>query len=67
MADIADIAESNIPEANTAEISARFLLPSNEYCDECGDDIPQLRRSLGGVTHCVYCQDFLEKKSKMYK
>ena len=36
----------------------------NEFCDECGEDIPEIRRKLGGVTHCVYCQDFLEKKSK---
>lgn len=64
MADIADIAESNIPEVNTDEISAKFLLPSNEFCDECGEDIPLVRRNLGGVTHCVYCQEFIEKKSK---
>lgn len=64
MADIADIAELNIPEADTSAISARFLLPSEEFCEECGDEIPETRRALGGVTHCVYCQDFLEKKSK---
>ena len=64
MADIADIANDYIQDVNELAISKRFTLPSNEFCDECGEDIPEIRRKLGGVTHCVYCQDFLEKKYK---
>lgn len=64
MADEADIAQGLIPEVDASNISHRFTLPSEKFCEECGEEIPELRRKLGGVTHCVYCQDFLEKQSK---
>ena len=64
MADDADLAQSFIPEVDASAISHKFTLPSNEYCDECGEDIPEKRRALGGVTHCVFCQGFLEEDSK---
>ena len=37
--------------------------PSAEICEECGDDIPVARQeAMPGVQHCVYCQDYLERK-----
>ncbi len=33
-------------------------------CLDCGDDIPQVRLSMGRM-RCVYCQEILEKKNKM--
>jgi len=36
--------------------------PSAEFCEDCGDDIPEARRKLiPGVQLCVHCQDFREK------
>lgn len=64
MADEADIAQSFIPEVDASAISHKFTLPSEEFCEECGDEIPALRRALGGVTHCVHCQAFLEEDQK---
>ncbi|MDP4573967.1 DksA/TraR family C4-type zinc finger protein [Qipengyuania sp. G39] len=40
--------------------AARSRMPrgeSSEYCDECGEDIPEKRRAaLPGVRTCVECQ-----------
>ncbi|ULR29962.1 DksA/TraR family C4-type zinc finger protein [Dickeya fangzhongdai] len=44
---------------------ARSLLhqgDSAEYCEECGEAIPQARRlALPGVRFCVQCQEQLDK------
>jgi phage/conjugal plasmid C-4 type zinc finger TraR family protein len=40
--------------------------PSAEFCEGCGDEIPEPRRlAIPGVTHCVYCQDRNERLSKL--
>ena len=53
---------------NDALERARRLLPqgdSAEYCDECGEAIPEARRlALPGVQHCVGCQTELEATAK---
>lgn len=36
-----------------------------ESCVDCGDDIPQLRLDMGRV-RCVYCQEKIERKSKLF-
>ena len=37
---------------------------SLEYCEECGDPIPEARRqALPGVRHCIPCQQELEKEN----
>lgn len=45
---------------------ARSLLhqgDSADYCEECGDAIPQARRqALPGVCFCVQCQEKRDKK-----
>ena len=35
--------------------------PSAEFCEECGDEIPEARRkAIPGVQYCVYCQEHEE-------
>lgn len=35
---------------------------SNEFCDECGDEIPRARRlAVPGCTHCAPCASDLER------
>lgn len=50
---------------NDALERARRAMPkgeSAEFCDECGNVIPQARRlAVPGVQHCVGCQSELEK------
>lgn len=47
--------------------NARRKMPmgeSAEYCDECGDDIPEKRRlAVPGVRRCVTCQSEHDDKS----
>ncbi|MDP8049891.1 DksA/TraR family C4-type zinc finger protein [Pasteurella atlantica] len=49
---------------NDAIKSALNQLPkgeSAEFCDECGDAIPQARRqAIQGVRLCIHCQEELE-------
>ena len=53
---------------NDALERARQALPrgeSAEYCEECDEAIPELRRkALPGVRYCVTCQEMLEKTRK---
>jgi len=54
---------------NDALERARRALPtgeSAEFCDECGNPIPEARRiAVPGVQHCVSCQSELEKEAKL--
>lgn len=61
MADLADIAQDYIPEINSKETSKHFDSPSEEYCIDCGEEIPQKRRNLGGVKRCIDCQTAFER------
>ena len=53
---------------NDALERARRALPtgtSAEFCDECGNPIPEARRiAVPGVQHCVGCQTELEQEAK---
>ncbi len=45
---------SSLPKGNSAE-----------FCDECGNAIPEARRlAVRGVQHCISCQNELEKEAK---
>jgi phage/conjugal plasmid C-4 type zinc finger TraR family protein len=50
---------------NDAVAGARARLPkgeSAEYCDDCGEDIPERRRlALPGVRTCIACQALRDK------
>lgn len=45
----------------------KFTGQSNTECDECGDEIPESRRALGGVKFCVGCQSHLETRKKQFR
>jgi phage/conjugal plasmid C-4 type zinc finger TraR family protein len=37
--------------------------PSAEFCEECGDEIPEARRrAVPGVQLCVFCQEKHERR-----
>lgn len=50
---------------------ARRALPtgeSAEFCDECGQPIPQARRlAMPGVRYCVACQQALEQHQQAFE
>ena len=40
---------------------------SEEYCIDCGDEIPEQRRiSIRGVQRCVHCQTLFERRRAGY-
>ena len=64
MADIADMAQERIDAENNARMANinRFNTPSRSACIECDEPIPPQRQAVGGVTHCIDCQDALERR-----
>ena len=69
MADLVDIANDEQDKLLEQCIAnrANFNVISEKECRSCGNDIPEQRRALGGVTYCVECQSALEKDLKHYK
>ena len=66
MADYADVA-NDISEQDLGIALANikhFDQVSNYECEDCGAEIPEQRRKLGGVTLCITCQSVLEAKQK---
>jgi len=44
------------------QLEAQALQPSLEECEDCGDTIPEARRTaIKGCTRCVWCQELAEK------
>ncbi|WP_027858402.1 TraR/DksA C4-type zinc finger protein [Marinobacterium jannaschii] len=68
MADDCDRAQVRIDLESAAMVAAitaqaKASGPSAEFCEECGVEIPQLRREkVPGVRLCVDCQSYLEQR-----
>jgi phage/conjugal plasmid C-4 type zinc finger TraR family protein len=70
-----EIAQINNLQRNQQAISGirqqlekQRLKPSAEFCEECGEDIPQARRTaVPGVQLCIYCQSKLERFKANYR
>lgn len=65
MADIIDIANDQYErhlEEYFRNRNAQAKKPSRKFCEDCETEIPEQRRALGGVTKCVDCQDYWERK-----
>lgn len=64
--DDADITQERLEKEQT--LKARFVqkpLPYGpEECDQCGDEMPDVRRQHG-FRLCVECQTLLERNQKM--
>lgn len=67
MVDIADLADEAIEESLNRSIAQipRYTGISATECEECGEDIPELRRkAVDGVKLCKLCGDLAELKAK---
>lgn len=64
MADAADRAGDLIEERMAQALAGRGgpAAPSEQFCLDCDDAIPERRRALGGVTRCVGCQEIHEAR-----
>lgn len=50
------------------KLAKQKSMPSAEFCEDCGTDIPQLRRELvPGVQLCVDCQSRSEQLRANYR
>lgn len=46
-----------------SKLAKQAMQPSAEFCEECGEEIPQARRvAVPGVKFCVFCQEKSERK-----
>lgn len=66
MSDIADIASEVIEHTIQNAIKSRQI-PSGkslDYCEDCDEPIPEARKKIGGITHCIECQSFNEAKKR---
>lgn len=58
----------NAVDAVRSQLAKQAELPSEEFCVECGEDIPEARRKLvPGVQLCIYCQTKLERIKANYR
>lgn len=66
MADAADRAGELIEERMAQALAGRGgpVVPSEQFCLDCDDEIPERRRALGGITRCVDCQGIFEARGR---
>ena len=57
-----DVAQQSIERA-IANVP-KFNCPSLKECKDCGEPIPLKRQQLGGVTRCIDCQEYNDKKHR---
>lgn len=71
-AEIAQIQSLRMNMTAVAEVQKKLAQqrkqPSAEFCEECGEDIPEGRRvAIPGVQLCVECQSLSEKIKANYR
>ncbi len=66
MADFADVASEIEADRLALSLQNRQCYDTeSEYeCQECGNEIPERRRALGGVKLCIDCQIAVESDLK---
>lgn len=59
---VQDQIDATVEDALKRVRSEQLKGESLEYCDECGEDIPEARRNaVPGVRYCVQCQSAKDK------
>ena len=66
MTDLIDKAQESADYLLQQEIAkrCRFEGESEKECIECGEEIPERRRALGGVKFCIECQTKIERNRR---
>ena len=60
--------EAQLNQLNQVKVTPRdYSIPSLSECEECGNDIPQERQTLGAVTLCVDCKSIAEQRARQYR
>ncbi|MBW7982193.1 DksA/TraR family C4-type zinc finger protein [Enterobacillus tribolii] len=64
---VQDQIDATIDDAISRARSQLHQGESAEFCEECGEPIPEARRkALPGVQFCVNCQEKLDKKQSAH-
>jgi phage/conjugal plasmid C-4 type zinc finger TraR family protein len=62
------MSNQNAISAVQQKLAEQRKQPSAEFCEECGEDIPQARRELvPGCQMCVHCQERFERVKANYR
>jgi phage/conjugal plasmid C-4 type zinc finger TraR family protein len=62
------MSNQNAISAVQQKLAEQRKQPSAEFCEECGEDIPQARRELvPGCQMCVHCQERSERFKDNYR
>jgi len=62
------IMNMNAVGALQRELAKQRSQPSAEFCEECGEDIPEARRqAIPGVQFCIHCQTKMERFKANYR
>ncbi len=57
------ISNQNAINAVQAALAKQSRQPSLEFCETCGDEIPEARRiAVPGCTQCIICKDRSERR-----
>ena len=70
MADEVDISTDRIlrvAEERAAAIRASLQGDGQEYCEECGCEIPEARRAVINAIRCAPCQEVAEAKGRVWR
>lgn len=64
MADDVDIVMERMDRDFSRLKTHNFDIESSTHCRECGEEIPERRRNVGNIHHCVGCQTVIESDNK---
>lgn len=64
MADIVDLVMDSIEKSMSRMKTHNFDGESSTHCEECDEKIPERRREVGNIHHCIGCQTVIESKLK---
>jgi phage/conjugal plasmid C-4 type zinc finger TraR family protein len=65
---IAMIRDAQALDSVRQKLAKQRSQPSLEFCDACGETIPEARRlAVPGVTMCIYCQSKAERFTANYR
>ena len=64
MTDLIDKAQESADYLLQQEIAKRCRFEGESEKNECGEEIPERRRALGGVKFCIECQTKIERKRR---
>ena len=61
------IANMNAVAAMRDRLAEQARKPSAEFCEKCGEDIPEARRAaIKGVQMCISCQQLSERRGQFF-